>query len=529
MFAFAQIIKGKFLNPLLLLLLACPVFAGNGDGISDKEIADIAQRAMAQFDAPGMSIGIVRGGQTLYARGHGIREQGHPEPVDADTMFKIASNTKAFTTAALAILVDEEKLSWDAAVIDYIPEFRMSDPWVTVEFTVTDLLTHRSGLRRFVGDLMLWPEPNSFTEADIIRGLKHFELVSGFRTEYAYDNLLYIVAGEIIPRVTGQAWGQFVDKRIMKPLGMKRCFAGPIPKRKMKNIAAPHGMVEGKMLVIERSRIGVKPPVSAAAGGIVCSLSDMLIWVKTQLGKGTSPTGVEVFSSERNQELWRPETWRGVSDRDYELHETHFSAYGLGWRLRDVHGYKEVSHTGSLAGMLSYVVLVPELNLGVVLLSNGSNSDARSAVMSTIVRSFMPVEQRDWIETYKEFTRLKREKQQALEKVVETVSTSGEDVPDLKKYKGRYRDQWFGDVTINEQGGRLTFAAEKSPKLSGPISFLSDNMFIVRWTDRTVEMDAFIWFEYNDAGEVMSMFMNREFPLQERGLDFEDLKLSKIK
>jgi CubicO group peptidase (beta-lactamase class C family) len=316
----------------------------------------------------------------------------------------------------------------------------------------------------------------------------------------------------------------------MKPLGMKRCFAGSIPKRRMKNLAAPHGMVEGELIVIERSRIGVKPPVSAAAGGIVCSLSDMLIWVKTQLGQGTSPAGFKLFSSERSRELWRPETWREVSNREYELHGTHFSAYGLGWRLRDVHGYKEVSHTGTLAGMLSYVVLVPELDLGVVLLSNGSNSDARSSVTTSIVRSFMPVEQRDWIEIYQERARLKLEEERALEKVVETVTTTGEDslVADLAKYTGRYRDPWFGDVTITEHDGSLAFAAGKSPKLSGPMSYVSDSTFIVRWTDRTVEMDAFVQFEHDDAGEVTSMFMRREFEHKERGLDFEDLQFSKV-
>jgi len=515
---------------VLTVLLALPALAAAAGGLSDKEIAILAQRAMEQFDVPGMAIGIVRNGEKLYAEGHGIREVGHSGRVDADTLFKIASNTKAFTTAALAILVDEGEISWDSPVIDFIPEFRLSDPWVTVQFTTTDLLTHRSGLPRYVGDLMLWPEPNDFVAADIIAALKHFKLVSGFRTEYAYDNLLYIVAGEIIPRVTGRSWGQFVDQRIMQPLGMKRCFAGNIPEQQLKNIAAPHGLVEGRLQVIERSRIARKPPTSAAAGGIVCGLSDMLVWAQTQLNKGTSSAGFELFSVDRNRELWRPETWREVSDRDARLHGTHFSAYGLGWRLRDVHGYKEVSHTGSLAGMHSYVVLVPELDLGVVVLSNGSNSAARSAVMTAIVHSFMPVEPRDWIETYVEFARLDRAEKQAEADDKKTPLTSGEStsVPDAIRYTGLYRDSWFGEVHITEENGRMKLAAAKSAKLSGPMQYLGDDTFIVRWSDRTVEVDAVVRFEVGESGNSTSMLMNREFEDMERSLDFQDLHFVKV-
>jgi CubicO group peptidase (beta-lactamase class C family) len=515
---------------ILSLLLPLSALASDIEGISNDEIADLAQRAMEQFNVPGMAIGIVRGGKILYAEGHGIREIGQPERINADTLFKIASNTKAFTTAALAILVDEGEMAWDSPVIDFIPEFRLSDPWVTVQFTTTDLLTHRSGLPRYVGDLMLWPEPNDFVAADIIGALKHFQLISGFRTEYAYDNLLYIVAGEIIPRVTDQSWGQFVDQRIMRPLGMKRCFAGIIPEREMHNIAAPHGAVEGHLQVIERSRIARQPPTSAAAGGIVCGLSDMLVWVQTQLNRGTSPAGFKLFSIDRSRELWRPETWRNVSDRDAELHGTNFSAYGLGWRLRDVHGYKEVSHTGSLAGMHSYVVLLPELELGVVVLSNGSNSDARSAVVTAIVSSFMQVEQRDWIEQYVEFARLEREEQRAKTSGNQTAVSIGKSslVPDATRYAGRYRDPWFGEVSITENDGSMTLSAAKSQKLSGPMQYLGDDTFIVRWTDRTVEVDAVVRFEFDQDGELISILMNREFEDMERSLDFQDLNFSRV-
>ena len=214
-----------FVVSCLLLLGAC----ATQPQISSREIDDLVEQAMATFSVPGAAVGVIKDGEVVHARGYGVREIGVPGNVDEDTLFRIASTTKAMTTASLAILVDEGKLRWDDKVVDHIPGFAMYDPWVTAEFTVTDLLTHRSGLEPFAGDLMLWPKPNDFTRDDIIAGLQYFKAESGFRTEYAYDNLLYIVAGELVPAVTGQEWQDFVDERIIEPLGATRCFAGAIP------------------------------------------------------------------------------------------------------------------------------------------------------------------------------------------------------------------------------------------------------------------------------------------------------------
>ncbi|MEE4219320.1 MAG: serine hydrolase, partial [Xanthomonadales bacterium] len=441
------------LLPVLLLSTLC--HAADGTGISSDEIDRLAQRAMKEFNVPGMAIGVVRNGEFIYAKGHGIRELGQPGPVDVDTMFKIASNSKAFTSAALAILVDEGRISWDGAVADYIPEFRMADPWVTAEISVTDLLSHRSGLVAHAGDLMLWPDPNLFTRRDIIRGLRYFPLVSDFRSSYNYDNVLYIVAGEIVPRVTGQSWESFVDQRIMGALGMDRCFAGQIPASEMTNLAAPHGEIDGELTVIERSRIHAEPAVYAAAGGIVCSVSDMLKWVRMHLGRGTAPDGTVLFSPARSREMWSPENWWGVSARNYEWHRTHFNGYGLGWRLSDVHGFKEVSHTGSLAGMRAWTLMIPELDLGIVVLANGSNTSARNAVMHTIKYSYLPVGQRDWVATYQELD--KQEEQEAEDEAATGPVVDPRPVVEarpLERYAGRFRDAWFGDVDISvtEQG-----------------------------------------------------------------------------
>ena len=513
---------------LLVALWAPGLGAREHQGISDSELVELAGRAMKEYQVPGMAIGVIKSDKVLIRRGFGIREMGKPQKIDPETLFKIASNSKAFTTAALAILVDEERVSWQDPVIEHIPEFRMNEPWVTANFNVTDLLTHRSGMKRFVGDLMLWPEPNNFTRADIIGALQNFELVSGFRTEYAYDNQLYIVAGEIIPRVSGVPWGEFVEKRIMQPAGMKRCFADAIPKRHMRNLATPHGVIDGQLSIIERGRIPRQPPMSAAAGGIICSLGDMLTWVSTQLNHGISPDGRVLFSEMQSKEMWTPRTLQTVRDRDFELHKTHFKAYGLGWRLADVHGYKEVSHTGTLAGFRSYVVLIPELELGVVFLSNGASSTARAAVMNTIVRSFMPVEQRDWIQLYKDEAEA-RDEQLRLSTIVEEPAVEAPQEccdPDLSSFTGRYRDPWFGDVNIYLDDGRLMFAAEKSPKLTGPMQHHYGNRFKILWPDRTLKADAWVTFERDARGAVIAMTMLQVS--EDDNYDFTDLEFSRV-
>ena len=512
----------------LLSLWVSMAGAQEREGINETTVAELAATAMSKFNVPGMAIGIVKGDEVLLAKGYGVREIGKDKPVDSSTLFKIASNSKAFTTAALAVLVDDGLISWDGLVIDYIPEFRMNDPWVTANFTVKDLLTHRSGLQPYVADMLLWPEPNSFTVADIIKALRYFEPVSSFRSQYAYDNQMYIIAGEIIPRVTGQTWGEFVESRIMRPAGMKHCFADRIPKKAMSNLATPHGIIEGQLSVIERGRIPAQPPVSAAAGGVICSLDDMLTWVRTQLKNGTSPAGFEIFSETQSREMWKPQMLLRVSERDYELNKTHFKAYGLGWRLADVHGYKQISHTGTVAGMKSYIVLIPELELGVVLLTNGSSSAARSAVMITIVRSFMAVEAVDWIQMMLDEREAEQQENSPVVIEEERVTENKEScsVPELSQFAGRYRDPWFGDITIELEDGQLIFAADKSPKLKGALRHHDGNRFVVHWMDRTLEADAWVLFEVGENGQTTNISMTK---MDAGDFDFEDLKLTRVK
>jgi len=504
---------------LALLLGACSL----QPELSSREIDDLVHDAMETFAVPGVAVGVIKDGAIVHAKGYGVREIGIDGAIDNATLFRIASTTKAMTAASLAILVDEEKLHWDDKVVDHIPGFALYDPWVTAEFTVADLLTHRSGLEPYAGDLMLWPKPNDFTREDIIAGLRYFKGEREFRTEYAYDNLLYIVAGELVPAVTGQEWQNFVDERLLGALGTERCFAGAIPDMAMRNVAAPHLQVDGALQVVERNRASAKVDVAAAAGGVRCSLDDMLRWTALQLARGALPDGSRVFSEAQSRVMWRPHMILGVGREQYERDRTHFRAYGLGWRLADVHGYKEVSHTGSYTGFRAQVTLIPELGVGVVVLLNASASDARNAITHGIVKPYMGIDDVDWV-AY--FAREDEPPVEPQDEPVEIDFRSGEVIGPLESYAGTYRDPWFGEVTIEQRGEELWFVSAKSPRMQGRLWPFEEHTFYAYWTDRTLEADTWVRFVLDENGVAAALEV--EQVSEESDWDFTDLALVRI-
>ena len=504
---------------LALLLGACTL----QPELSSREIDDLVHDAMEAFAVPGIAVGVIKDGTVIHAKGYGVREIGVDGAVDSDTLFRIASTTKAMTAASLAILVDEGKLSWDDKVVDYLPGFALYDPWVTAEFTVADLLTHRSGLEPFAGDLMLWPKPNDFTREDIITGLRYFKGEREFRTEYAYDNLLYIVAGELVPAVTGQEWQDFVDERLLAPLGAERCFAGEIPAVAMQNLAAPHLLIDDALQVVERNRASAEVDVAAAAGGVRCSLDGMLQWTALQLARGALPNGNRVFSEAQSRVMWRPHTILGVGREQYERDRTHFRAYGLGWRLADVHGYKQVSHTGSYTGFRAQVTLIPELDLGVVVLLNSSASAARAAISHGIVKPYLGIDDVDWVEYFAPDDEPVAE---PLAQPEEVDFRHGDVVGPLERYAGTYRDPWFGDVTIELRGEALWFVSAKSPRMQGRLWPYKDHTFYAYWTDRTLEADTWVRFVLDEEGVADAIEV--EQVSEESDWDFTDLALVRV-
>ncbi|MDD5151250.1 MAG: serine hydrolase, partial [Flavobacterium sp.] len=450
------------------------------------------------------------------------------EKVDANTLFGIASNSKAFTSAALAMLIDEGKLKWDDKVTQYIPEFKMYNEYVTNEFTIRDLITHRSGLGLGAGDLMIWPDGSDFKPEDIILNLQYLKPVSSFRTKFDYDNLLYIVAGVVIEKVSGETWCDFIENHIMKPLEMNNSAASFVRLKDTTNVIAPHVPTDGKLKIISR----YKNQTFDAAAGIYSSVNDLSKWMILQLqnGKYGSEKQNQLFSGKEQNEMWQLQTIIPATTR--APYNTHFSGYGLGWFLSDIKGYKQVTHTGGLEGIVTQTTLFPELNLGIVVLTNQQSGAAFTAITNTIKDSYLDIPYTNYVEFYG-----KREKDhiseadKSTDEVWALVSKNQKDKLkiDLKKYEGSYVDNWFGKIEISEKKGKLFFKSVRSSKLVGEAFFYKDNTFTLKWDNRSFNADAFLFFELDENGKPDALKMKPISELTDFSYDFQDLNFVRIK
>lgn len=489
--------------------------------ISTEDINETANRALAAFQVPGMAIGIVKDGKLIFARGYGVREVGKPERVDPNTLFQIGSNTKAFTSAALAILVDEGKVAWDDKVIDYLPEFRLYDPYVTREITIRDLLTHRSGLGTGAGDLMFYPATD-MTRAEVIRGLRYLKPASSFRSRYAYDNLLYMVAGQIIPKITGKSWEEFVETRILAPLQMQPCAASFTRITDRRNLATPHVVIDGTARAIPV----VKMDVIGPAGTINCNINGMSKWIETQLAGGVKPNGERLFSSDRSVEMWAMNTIMPVGSLKDGLYRTNFSGYALGWTVSDMLGRKSVAHTGAVSGGTTWITMVPELNLGVLVFTNEGSGIAMEAVGNRILDAYLGAPKRDWIAIAQAYVaQHKGVSDEAVEAVAKRLSSRPKPLLPLDEYAGRYTDLWRGGAEVRRDGNRLILKFSRTSQLEGELLAYEGNTFVVRWNDRSLDADAFVRFEQGFDGRINGITMRPISPSTDFSFDFQDLDL----
>ena len=494
----------------------------NAQIISSIEIDSLVEKTLRTFDVPGIAVAIVKDGKIIHSKGYGVRSLKSNQKVDENTLFGIASNSKAFTAATLGILVDEGKLKWDDKVTDHIPEFKLYSPYVTEEFTIKDLLTHRSGLGLGAGDLMIFPDSSDFTKKDIIYNLRFLKPVSSFRTKYDYDNLLYIVAGEVVTRVSGMSWESFVETRIMQPLNMLNSAASFTRLKDKSNVIDAHAPVNGKVQAIRRDFMEVMGP----AGGIYSNLTDMCKWVNMQLSKGNygEDSKKKLFSEGVHEEMWSPQTI--IQVRGQSGYNTHFASYGLGWFLSDVKGYKQVTHTGGLAGIVTQVTLIPEMKLGIIVFTNQQSGAAFTAITNTIKDSYFGIKGIDRVSemhgrVMKNETNAGKTTDDIWNEVAKQKNASAK--TDNGIYTGTYSDKWFGDIVISVKNGMLWFDSKRSPRLTGEMLTYKGNTFIVKWNDRSMDADAFVMFDLDNTGKAFYIKMNAISPLTDFSYDFQDL------
>ena len=514
----------KLKSLLLIATVSLVTFNTVQAQMKPAQVDSLAELTLKTFDVPGIAVAIVKDGKIVYANGYGVTSLRTKKKMDANTLFGIASNSKAFTTAAIGILVDEGKLKLDDKVTDYIPEFKMYDPYVTAEFTIRDLLTHRSGLGLGAGDLMIFPDSADFTVKDVIHNLRYLKPVSSFRSQFDYDNQMYIVAGEVISRVSGMIWEEFIETRILKPLQMNGSFASYKRIKNTQNVIDAHAPVNGKVVVISRNNNEVTDP----AGGIYSSVNDLAKWAIMQMndGKYGDDLSKRLFSSEVHKQMWTVQTPLHVGGPG--SYNTHFAGYGLGWFLNDAKGYLKASHTGGLDGMVTQVTLFPELKLGVIVLTNQQSGGAFSAVTNEIIDSYIGDTGKDWVKLYSDN---EKASQGGAEKIVaavwKQVDAQAKKPLDAKAYLGTYHDNWLGDVTISQKGDKLWFEAKRSPKLTGQMLFYKGNTFVIKWNIRAMDADAFATFTTDEDGKPLGLKMKPISPNTDFSYDFQDLDFVK--
>ena len=487
-------------------------------------------RSMQTFDVPGMAIAIVKDGKVIAARGFGVRKLGEPAPVDGKTLFEVASNSKAFTAVALAMLVDEGKLAWDDSVTKHLPDFQMYDAYVTHEMTVRDLLTHRSGLGLGAGDLLWWPT-TTFSSDEIIEKLRYIRPATSFRNNYAYDNLLYIAAGKIIASKSGKSWGETVRERILTPVGMTGTTTSLADSAGIANQSHAHAKIDDKISAVKSMPV----PNGAGAVGINTNAEDIAKWMTVLLDAGKLPAAgkdARLFSEARSRELWTAQTPIGIDEPKPALAATrpNFRAYGLGFELKDYRGMKLVQHGGALQGFYSLVTMVPEAKLGIAIFTNAESSPAMTSLQYRILDQYLNVPPTDWIGRYGEQTREAHAKELARIKL-EAGKRVGKSQPSLPlaAYDGDYVDAWYGTVSIKPEGGKHILSFSRTPDLSGPLEYYQHDTFIVRWKERNFNADAYVTFSLNPDGTIDRIKMAPVSTETDFSFDFQDLNLVPVK
>jgi CubicO group peptidase (beta-lactamase class C family) len=475
------------------------------------------------FNVPGISLAIVKDGKLLLAKGYGIKRAGHPEKIDEHTLFPIASNTKAFTAMALAILVDEGKLKWDDPVIDHLPWFRMSDPWVTMQMTIRDLLVHHSGIPAFAGDILLFP-PSTYTRREILEKVKKIPLVNSFRTTYAYDNILYVAAGEVISTVSHMDWEDFIRTRILDKIGMTESISRFSTLRQVNNIATGHIRIsQNSFLDILPVDHYIEQEIGDAAdpaGGICSNAVDMGKWLQAQLDSGRSRGAAS--------DLWKIVTPIDVGDMPDELApaQMDFCGYALGMRIFNYGWYKVAGHGGKLDGYVSQVILVPKLKLGIAILTNQETTGAYWSITYHLLDYFMGNGHFDWLGGYKRQldssrATLQREWTKTL---IKPQTTAPDRVPAIACL-GKYSDRFYGDILIQKDSTGLTLRFTQTPQFVARLQPFQHETFKAVFQNPALRADAYVSFALGPDGEVESCKLKVIDPASD--INFDDLNFVK--
>ncbi|MBX7127157.1 MAG: serine hydrolase [Cyclobacteriaceae bacterium] len=460
----------------LSVLITMPLLAQHEPPAFIKDSLDTyVKRAIGRWQIPGAAVAIVKDGQVVVAKGYGVRELGGREAVDANTLFMIGSNTKAFTATALAMLEQDKKLSLDDAVIRWLPDFRLYDPWVTREATVRDLLSHRLGFETFQGDFMYFD--SDLSAQQVREKFGQVKPLYSFRSRWGYTNAAFLTAGEIIPRADGRSWAAFMRERIFQPLGMRNTLALSTEITAASNKGAAHTIVHGQLRKIPYGNIDALAP----AGSIVSSANDLVRWVTALLDEGKHD-GKEVIPPMAIRETRTPQSIQGNGGHMYN--KSHFSLYGLGWGLSEYAGRKVVSHTGGVNGFVTSVCLIPEEKLGIIVLTNTDANWLYEALRNEIEDAYLGLPYRGYERVFHEYYEKQQAEGEALHRArMDTVSRHPSMPLPLSAFVGDYRDAVYGAMTIRLEQNKLIARFEHHKGRHAVLEPLGNNRFLATFND----------------------------------------------
>lgn len=508
-------IAASTLLALALAFCATAVQAATSKPAQDADYDRLVHAVIAHYELPGVAVGVIDHGKIIYKRTYGTQPSG--KPIDADTLFELGSTTKAMTVTLLARLAEQNKFRWDDPVTKYLPSFGMSDPWVTRNMQVGDLVSHHSGLHEFAGDLMLWPHPSRFTPQDVVKGVRYLKPVYSFRAGYSYDNVLFVVAGQVAAAVGGAPYAELLRSNVFEPLGMSRCQVGTWDREKVGNVARPHVLRHGHYAAISARGATREATVMDAAGGASCSLNDMMIWAKNWLAP--TPQQLHWLSSAQRQKEWMPYTPVPASKRRRAWNDTQFVANAHGWFISDADGETTVWHTGVLEGMRAAIVLLPHRKSGFVVLINGGADDALTVLDEVLLKHFTAPGDARSVASYADA--LARDEARNEVPVPDTSSRQPATSADLKAQLGVWQDPWFGKVTMCSQGDAVRFASQMSPQLSGQVMRVG-KQYLVQWAHG--DPDAWLLFSPQAGGTLHLSLVDSN---ADASSDFRDLAFTR--
>lgn len=466
-----------------------------------KALDTYFQNALKEWNVPGMAIAIVSKDSVLFSKGYGFANIEKQTKVDGNTLFAVASNSKAFTATSIAKLVENKQLNWNDKVIDFLPYFKMYNDYVTNHFTITDLLSHHSGLATFSGDLLWYG--TSLKPKEIISKQQYLKPIYEFRTHFGYSNIAFLTAGKVLEKITNTSWQNYVKENFLIPLKMNRTLTSTKQLNSASNVATPYYLKDGKNIALK----WVNWDNIAPAGGLISSANDFGKWIQLNLNKGII-NGKQFYSKSSFIKLTTPQTNFTVGKNNQNIH---FKAYALGWDVQDYQGVKVISHSGGYDGMISKSFFVPEKNFGAVILTNSLNW-LPSALTNKILDVFLTHKLNDtnWALNYLKYktkrdsiSKQKDLKEEALREKINPNHL------DFKYYVGKFQDKIYGSVTVSIKNGKLSFQMDNTPIYHAQLNHWNGSIFTFNFPEHLSSLPkGKLWFDTNKNGKIIKLHID---------------------